>query len=96
MAEDRRLELEIANELINLANNKQEAGSHPTAIAAALRQAAANFTAFAYAHGTDGPLATKSIMEDFRQALEFYDKHHRGDAPPKTSLEGLVAQVKRE
>ena len=107
MAEERRLEIEIANELINLANHKQEAGLPPTVIAAALRQAAANFTAFAYAHGTDNPLATKSIMEDFLQALEFYDQRHRGadkfgepiepdEAPPKTSLEKLVEQAKRE
>ena len=96
MAEVRRFEIELANELINLANDKQAAGAHPTVIAAAFRHAAANFTAFAYAHGTDGPLATESIMEDFLQALEFYDKRHRGETPPKTSLERLVEQVKGE
>ena len=75
---------------------KQAAGAHPTVIAAAFRHAAANFTAFAYAHGTDDPLATESIMGDFLQALEVYDKRHRGEAPPKTSLERLVEQAKRE
>ena len=93
---NRRFEIELANELINLANDKQAAGAHPTVIAAAFRHAAANFTAFAYAHGTDDPLATESIMEDFLQALEFYDKRHRGEAPPKTALERLVEQAKRE
>ena len=93
---NRRFEIEIANELINFANDKQDAGAHPAVIAAAFRHAAANFTAFAYAHGTDDPLATESIMEEFLRTLEFYDKHHRGEAPPKTSLERLVAQVKGE
>ena len=51
MAEDRRFEIELANELINLANDKQAAGVDPTAIAAAYRHAAANFTAYAYAQG---------------------------------------------
>ena len=93
---NRRLEMELANELINFANDKQETGTHPTVIASAFRHAAANFTAFAYSHGTDDPLATESIMEEFLRMLEFYDKHHRGEAPPKTSLERLVAQVKGE
>jgi len=35
-------------------------------------------------------------MEDFLQALEFYDEQHRGKAPPMTSLERLVEQVKSE
>ena len=104
---NRSLEIELANELINFANDKQAAGAHPTIIAAAFRHAAANFTAFAYAHHTDHPLATEVIMEDFLQAIEFYDQRHRGadkfgepiepdEAPPKTSLEKLVEQAKRE
>ena len=90
MTEDRRFEIELANELINLANNKQAAGAHPTVIAAAFRHAAANFTAFAYAHGTNDQLATQGIMEDFRQALEFYDERHQGKASSKTSLERII------
>jgi hypothetical protein len=61
-----------------------------------LKRAAANFTAFAYAHDTNKPPATERIMEDFLQALEFYDEQHRGKAPPMTSLERLVEQVKSE
>ena len=77
MTEDRRFEIELANELINLANDKQAAGADPTAIAAAFRHAAANFTAYAHAQGTNKRLATKRITKDFRQQLEFYDKRHR-------------------
>ena len=93
---NQRSDIEIANELITFANDKQEAGLHPTVIAAAFRHAAANFTAYAYAHGTNDPLATESIMGDFRQALEFYDERHRGDTPSKTSLERIIEQAKRE
>ena len=93
---NRRFENELANELIVFANNKLEAGIHPIVIASAFRHAAANFTAFAYAHGTDDPLATESVMEDFSRRLEFYDSHHRGEARPMTALERLVEEVKSE
>ena len=83
MTEDRQFEIELANELINLANEKQAAGAHPTVIAAAYRHAAANFTAYAYAQGTNDRLPRKRVMKDFRQALEFYDKRHRGNTPSK-------------
>lgn len=93
---NRRLENELANELIDFANHKLAAGIHPIVIASAFRHAAANFTAFACAHGTDDPLAIESIMEEFLRTLEFYDNHHRGDARPMTALERLVKQVKSE
>ncbi len=64
-------------------------------IAAAYRHAAANFTAFAY-HGTDGPLDTENIMEEFLRLLEFYDNRHQGEARPMTALEKLVEQVKND
>ena len=83
MTDDRRFEIELANELINLANDKQAAGAHPTVIAAAYRHAAANFTAYAHAQGTNKRLATKRITKDFRQQLEFYEKRHRGNTPTK-------------
>ena len=38
----------IANEVIKFANDRQEAGVDALIIAAALRHAAANFTAFAF------------------------------------------------
>ena len=93
---NRRLENELANELIKLANNKLDAGINPTVIASAFRHAAANFTAFANAHGTDDSLATENIMEEFLRMLEFYENHHRGEAGPMTALERLVKQVKSE
>ena len=93
---NRRLENDLANELIDFANHKLAAGIHPMVIASAYRHAAANFTAFAYANGTDNPLATESIMEEFLRMLEFYENHHRGEARPMTALERLVEQVKSE
>ncbi len=88
--------LPMANEFVDFANNKLATGIHPTVIASAIRHAAANFTAFAYAHGTDDPLDTEGIMEEFLRLLENYDNHQRGEARPVTALERLVEQVKNE
>ena len=92
---ENEVSLRIANELVEFANNKLEAEIHAMVIAAAFRHAAANFTAFAY-HGTDDPLDTESIMEEFLRLLEFYDSRHRGEARPMTALERLVEQVKND
>ena len=85
----------IANELIEFANEKKEAGVDATVIAAALRHAAANYTAFAF-HATGGPLDTEDIVEEFVRFLHFYDGRHRSGARPMTPLEKLVKQVEDE
>ncbi len=100
MAEEERSDQEkvslgIANELVEFANSKADAGVHPMVVASALRHAAANFTAFAF-RDTDDPLDTEGIMGDFLQFLQFYDSRHRGEARPMTGLEMLVKQVGRE
>ena len=85
----------IANELIEFANNKQEAGVDAVVIAAALRHAAANFTAFAL-HATEAPLNTEDIVEEFVGWLHYYDDRLRSGARPMTPLEKLVKQAKGE
>ncbi len=88
--------LRMANEFVEIANDKLATGIHPMEIASAIRHAAANFTAFAYAHGTDDALDTASVMEEVQRLLENYDKRHRDKARPKTALERIVEQVKKE
>ena len=100
MAEEERsgeekVDTTIANELIDFANKKLESGVHPIDVASALRHAAANFTAFAF-RATEEPLDTENIIEDFRQFLQYYDSHHRGEARPMTPLERFVKQVEME
>ena len=93
---DNEASLSMANEFVEIANDKLATGIHPLDISSAIRHAAANFTAFAYAHGTDDALDTASVMKEFRQLLENYDKLHRDKARPLTDLERLVEQVKNE
>ena len=85
----------IANELVEFANNKLDAGVDPMVVASALRHAAANFTAFAF-RATEDSLDTDSIMEDFMRFLQFYDRRHRGETRSMTALERLVKQVEKE
>jgi len=94
--DDNEASLRMANEFVEVANNKLSAGVDPVVIASAIRHAAANFTAFAYAHGTDDPLDSASIMEEFLSLLENYDRRRRGKARSVTDLERLVEQVKNE
>ena len=95
-SDDNEASLGMANEVVKIANDKLATGMHPLDIASAIRHAGANFTAFAYAQGTDDALDTASVMEEFRQLLENYDKRHRDKARPLTDLERLVEQVKNE
>ena len=95
-SDDNEASLRMANEFVEVANNKLATGVHPMVIASAIRHAAANFTAFAYAHGTDDPLDSASIMEEFLRLLENYDRRQRGKARSVTDLERLVEQVKNE
>jgi len=69
--------LRMANEIVKIANDKLATGMHPLDIASAICHAGANFTAFAYAQGPGDALDTASVMEEFQQRLEYYDKHHR-------------------
>ena len=88
--------LRIANEFVEFANNMLNTETHPAVIASGFRHAAANFTAFAHAQGTDDLLPIEGIVEEFVRLLESYDAHHRTKEPPMTSLERLVEQVKNE
>ena len=76
-SDDNEASLRMANEFVNIANDKLATGMHPLNIASAIRHAGANFTSFAYAQSTDDAVDIASIMEEFQQWLEYYDKHHQ-------------------
>ena len=62
-SDENEASLRMANEFVEVANNKLATGIHPMVIASAIRHAAANFTAFAYAHGCGSrkPVSLDSI-----------------------------------
>lgn len=88
--------LKIANDLIRFANDRLEAGIDPLEIAAALRNAAANFTAFARARMDADELTMQTLLEEFAQWLAYYDDHHQRNTRRLTPLEQLVEKAKKE
>lgn len=89
------LVVEIANQFIGTANEKLQSGLRAEVVASGMRNAAANFTAFAEAHGR-GAVDVDAIVDEFRQMLKYYAELHGKSARPATGLERLVEQVKKE
>ena len=90
------LGLEIANELIGFANDKLGQGMEPGIVADGLRHAAANFTAFANAHGDESYLSADQVAQEFHNMLAYYADRHNAEQKPMTGLEKLVETVKNE
>jgi len=111
-SDDATLSVQIANQFINIANNRMQEGINPAAIAAALRHAAANYTAFVEATlgpdnanatgGEVGPGAADDIdptpyLEEFVNMFQYYLERHQPAAPaPGAGLQGIIRQVEEE
>ncbi|MEK9673895.1 MAG: DUF3144 domain-containing protein [Rhodospirillaceae bacterium] len=96
--DDRTLSVQIANQIINVANTRLENGIRPDIIASGLRHAAANFSAFV-AHHVDPESVTDGRMtEEFHRMLEYYTAVHggHGHQEPSTGLHQLINRVKDE
>lgn len=89
-------ELEIANRFINYANAGLSDGMNPVTVAAGLRHAAANFSAFAAVHMESAGLDVEGRTEEFRDMLAYYNERHKATVRPMTGLEKLVETVKNE
>lgn len=93
---DEPVHLQIANALINFANDRIAEGHDPLAVAAGMRNASANFSAFAIAGGDSPDDAVEQVADEFHQMLHYYEERHREQLQPKTPLEQLVDRVKDE
>lgn len=96
--EDRQtLSIQLANQIINMANNRLQEGMDPTDIAAGMRHAAANFSAFVV--GNSEPIEDFDpayFAEEFLQIYHYYLEKHQQPPAQETGLEALVNQVKNE
>ena len=93
---DDTLSLQIANQIVNVANARVQDGMHPDEVAVGLRHAAANFSAFAEQHRQKPDADPGRLVEEFAQLLEYYLGRHKQQAKPVTGLEQLIDRAKSE
>lgn len=87
------LSVQIANQFVNVANGRLHDGVAPGLLAAAMRHAAANFSAFAAQFG-EGP-ADETPPEEFARMYAYYLQIHRHEEEG-SNLERLIAKAKAE
>ena len=104
---DDTFSMQIANQIINIANARIQEGAPGNEVALGLRHAAANFSAFTEHHRQDGGHGDDNlvrIVEEFASFLEFYLGRHSAksqpegghDGGPAAGLTQLIKQVKDE
>ena len=91
---DETLSLQIANQIVNVANARLDDGVHPEEIATGLRHAAANFSAFVEQQRLE-PDAGR-LVEEFARLLEGYLGRRLSSGRPAAGLEQLIEQAKNE
>ncbi len=90
------LSVQIANQIVNVANTRLEDGAAASEIAAGLRHAAANFSAFAlYQSEADANEAQRSV-EEFVKFFEYYLERHAPTDKPQGGLYQLIEDAKNE
>ena len=99
-ADDETLSVQVANQIINVANHRLEDGLPADVIAAGLRHAAANFSAFVAHHMDPDAITDGRLTDEFHQMLEYYGEVHGAHAAPQepaaTGLHDLINRVKDE
>jgi len=87
---------QIANQIIDLANTRLEAGDAAEDIAQGLRHAAANFSAFAFFGIDKLPKDPNTMVDEFINFFEHYLGVHKPEEQPVHGLMNLVEQVKKD
>ena len=90
------LSVQIANQIVNVANARLEDGADPMQIAAGLRHAAANFSAFALYQSKADPNEAQRSVEEFVQFFEYYLERHAPGDDPQGGLYQLIEEAKNE
>ena len=94
--DDATLSVQLANQIINVANSRLEDGMPPDLIAAGLRHAAANFSAYAFFRTGSGPQDPNTVVENFLSFFDYYLGIHEPKDQPGMGLPQTIAQAKDE
>lgn len=90
------LSVKVANQIITMANDQREEGMTVDDIAAGIRHAAANFSAFAHFQTEKSDSKPDDIVEEFVNMFSHYLDMHKPKEKPASGLEQLIAQAKNE
>jgi hypothetical protein len=91
--EDNTLSVQIANQIINVANSRLEDGADPEDVATGMRHAAANFSAFTASHGDIDP---NILIGEFAEMLGYYMERHSPQESAPSGFLQLIDQAKNE
>ena len=90
------LSTQIANQFINIANSLISDGKPPLAIAAGLRHAGANFSAFTMANTQSTMPPLDELNNEFNELFTYYYQRHRQSSSDDIGLEALIEKAKNE
>lgn len=101
MADNNKTEsagIQLANEIIDMANTRLAGGADADDLASGLRHAAANFSAFAFFRSEAQPKDPNPTIDAFVSFFEHYLDVHKPQqqAAPGQNLKSLVEQAKNE
>ncbi len=91
-----KISVEIANQIISLANSQLEQGVSSSDIAAGLRHAAANFTAFDFFQSNEPTRDPNVPVEEFISRFEYYLSAHKPKEDNSRGIMNLIEQAKNE
>jgi len=94
--EQESMGVQIANQIIDLANTRLESGATVEEIASGLRHAAANFSAFEFFSTDKTPKDPNTTVDDFCNFFEHYLDVHKPKEQPVHGLNNLIEQVKKD
>ncbi len=88
--------VQIANQIIDLANTRLEEGDPAEEVASGLRHAAANFSAYAFFRSEKYPKDPNDTVDAFVSFFEHYLDVHKPKAAPEQKFAQLIEQAKKE
>jgi hypothetical protein len=88
--------VQIANQIINLANELLEQGVSSAEIASGIRHAAANFTAFDFFQNNEPTKDPNVPVEEFISQFEYYLSAHKPKEPQDRGIMQIIEQAKNE
>ena len=90
------ISVQIANQLVDIANTLLTEGHTSADVASGMRHAAANFSAYDFFRTENLPRDPNMMVEEFVKFFEHYLDIHKPKGAPGDGLKNLIEQAKSE